>query len=474
MTIVPDEKPLALPVRDPVLMERARYLLDRPVRPGPVLYWMSRDQRAEDNWALILAAHVAFELKQPLIVLFFLHESFRLAVPDDRHYRMMIHGLRETQENLKNQNMELFPVPAPAVNSLPRLTEKLGAGLIVTDFSPLREILGDRITAAEHLSWSAHPCPLVEVDAHNVVPWHRVSDHREFAARTIRPKINRLTCRYLVDFPAVLRHPYSISDEQRKILQSFAVQDWPIVSAPDPLMPTPGSAAAKRALDQFILDRLPRYEMRNDPNQAVTSGLSPYFHFGQISPARAALAAVQSGQPDHGFLEELIVRRELSDNYCIYEPGYDRFESLPSWGLRTLAAHRLDPRSRVYPRGQLEEAQTGDPLWNAAQTELLTFGTIAGYLRMYWAKKILEWRPDPEDAFDLAITLNDRYALDGRDPNGYVGVAWSIGGLHDRPFSERPVFGQVRYMSYEGCKRKFDVHAYIHRMTPYMKKEGNG
>ena len=455
---------LASMVPDQVLLERVQMLLDRPVRQGPVLYWMSRDQRAEDNWALTLATTVASRLRQPVVVVFFLRQFFSEAAMGDRHYQMMLAGLRETRSQLLHAGIELFLIDHPADNLLPRLAESLNAGLIVTDFSPMREIRNSHASVVASCLQNGWPCPIVEMDAHNIVPWHQVSPKKEFAARTIRPKINHLSWRYLVEYPPLTKHPFVLTSEQRSRLLKESLDLWPDADRTDPFLPVSGARAAKKQLDQFIDSRLEHYGLRNDPTADVTSGLSPYFHFGQISPARVALRVLAANRPDQGFLEELIVRRELSDNFCAYEPQYDRFEGLPSWGQKTLAAHRMDPRARVYPHAQLEEAQTGDPLWNAAQSELLLCGRIAGYLRMYWAKKILEWRPDPEDAFAFAIQQNDRYALDGRDPNGYVGIAWSIGGLHDRPFSERPVFGQIRYMSYDGCRRKFDVQAYISRM----------
>jgi deoxyribodipyrimidine photo-lyase len=452
-------------ISDPVLLERTRLLHNRPVRNGPVLYWMSRDQRAVDNWALTLAVQTAASLRQPVAVVFFLQHSFLQASMGDRHYTMMLTGLAETRDRLAELNIGFYLLPAPARQILPNLAESLNAGLIVTDFNPIRDVRTERTAVCEHLMRADSSIPVVEVDAHNIVPWHRASAGRELAARTIRPKINRQLFRYLVPYPDLMPCPDRLSEADHDLLRALALKHWPTIGPVDPLLPAPGTRAGQAQLDRFIRERLTHYAMRNDPNAEVTAQLSPYFHFGQISPATAALAVLSTGLPDNGFLEEAIVRRELSDNYCAYEPDYDRFESLPAWGRRTLAAHRLDPRPRVYARSQLEEAASGDPLWNAAQTELLRCGRIAGYLRMYWAKKILEWRPDPEDAFALAIEFNDRYALDGRDPNGYVGVAWSIGGLHDRPFGERPVMGQIRPMTFEGCRRKFDVSAYISRMN---------
>jgi deoxyribodipyrimidine photo-lyase len=196
----------------------------------------------------------------------------------------------------------------------------------------------------------------------------------------------------------------------------------------------------------------------------VVSHLSPYLHFGQLSAQRVALEA-QGYDADipaqEAFLEQLVVRRELSDNFCFYEPAYDRFEGLPAWARETLDRHRTDPRPYLYGLEEFEEARTHDPLWNAAQSQMVKTGYMHGYMRMYWAKKILEWTESPEEALRVAIYLNDRYELDGRDPNGYTGIAWCIGGLHDRAWGERPVFGKVRYMSAGGARRKFDAAAYI-------------
>ena len=175
-------------------------------------------------------------------------------------------------------------------------------------------------------------------------------------------------------------------------------------------------------------------------------------------------AAARLQENLNSFLEELIVRRELSDNFCLYNQAYDSPASYPNWAIKTLHQHRLDPRPYIYNEAQLEAAETEDPLWNTAQRGLTRKGFMHGYLRMYWAKKILEWTPDHEQAHQIALTLNDRYALDGRDPNGYTGIAWSIGGVHDRAWAERPVFGKIRYMSYNGCRRKFDVDKAIASM----------
>ena len=227
----------------------------------------------------------------------------------------------------------------------------------------------------------------------------------------------------------------------------------------------PGEDAAAGVFSDFLSGRLSSYnEKRNDPNANSVSDMSPYLHFGQISAQRMALEILKSypGSPDTGaFLEELIVRRELSDNFCHFNTAYDSFEGFPQWARTTLNNHRRDEREYIYSKEQFELARTRDRLWNAAQSEMVKRGKMHGYMRMYWAKKLLEWTASPEDALATAIYLNDKYELDGRDPNGYAGCAWSIGGVHDRAWAERPVFGKIRYMNENGCKRKFDTERYI-------------
>jgi deoxyribodipyrimidine photo-lyase len=273
---------------------------------------------------------------------------------------------------------------------------------------------------------------------------------------------------FLTDFPPVERHParwngpegavdWSRVRESLKVDASVAEVDWL----------RPGESAAHEVMDAFLENGLEHYdERRNDPTAGGQSNLSPYLHFGQLAAQRVALE-VQSRAPEaagrKSFMEELVVRRELSDNFCHYNPGYDSCQGFPEWARKTLELHRLDARPHLYSAVELERASTHDDLWNAAQQQMVVTGKMHGYLRMYWAKKILEWTPTPEDAMRIAVYLNDRYELDGRDPNGYAGIAWSIGGAHDRPWPERPVFGKVRYMSYNGCRSKFDVRGYVAR-----------
>lgn len=245
----------------------------------------------------------------------------------------------------------------------------------------------------------------------------------------------------------------------------------------------PGEDAAMEVLmgskNGFLTARLKNYSMdRNNPlKPKALSGLSPYLHFGQIAAQRCALEARKvrtlSPQAVDTFSEELIVRRELADNFCFYQPHYDSLQGAWEWARRTLMDHASDKREHTYTMQQLEKAQTADPLWNASQLEMVHYGKMHGFMRMYWAKKILEWTSGPTEALAIAITLNDKYEIDGRDPNGYVGCMWSICGVHDQGWRERPVFGKIRYMNYAGCKRKFDVDgyiAYVKRLVGESKK----
>jgi len=442
--------------------ERVHHITGGAPRTGPVVYWMSRDQRAGDNWALIHAQDNALERESPLVVVFSIAPGFLGAAA--RQYDFMFAGLRETADECRGLNIPFVLLTGDPGAEVAGFTRKIGAGALVTDFDPLRIKRRWEKDAASRIA-----IPFYEVDAHNVVPCRMISQKREYAARTLRPKLHRALPEYLDDFPVLRPHPHSFHG-------MLAEPDWEgarrFVDADESVPPVtwlvPGPSAAHDMLETFIHERLRQYHLRNDPTAGVLSNLSPYLHFGQLSAQRVALEVMRSPEGDNdnaaSFLEELIVRRELSDNFCWNEPKYDSLEAAPAWALKTLDAHREDRREQLYDYGEFEHAETHDPLWNAAQTEMLVTGKMHGYLRMYWAKKILEWSRSPENALDTAIRLNDRYELDGRDPNGYVGCLWSIAGIHDRPWGERPVYGTVRSMSYNGCRRKFDVDKYIRRM----------
>jgi deoxyribodipyrimidine photo-lyase len=419
---------------------------------------MSRDQRAEDNWALLAAVERAREEGRGIEVAFALAPAFLGATW--RAYDFLLRGLRETESTLAEHGIPFTLLLGDPGESITRYVHEKGISAVITDFDPLRK---KREWKDEAISGT--DTPFIEVDAHNIVPAWAASVKKEFAARTFRPRIMMQIPTYLTDIPSLPR----VADKL------VPVTDWMHLAASlhvdRSVRPiewcAPGSKAAMQALERFLSERIARYDaQRNDPMSDAQSDLSPYLHFGQISAQRIAKTISDAKVPllaKESFLEELIVRRELSDNYCLYESAYDSPAGFPDWAKRSIAEHRSDLREHVYTSEDFENAKTHDPLWNAAQTEMVERGKMHGYLRMYWAKKILEWSTSVEEAMDVAVRLNDKYEIDGRDPNGYVGIAWSMGGVHDRAWFDRPVFGKIRYMNSNGCAKKFDVQAYIGR-----------
>ncbi|KAF6253825.1 class II photolyase [Scenedesmus sp. NREL 46B-D3] len=450
--------------------KRVRMLREGQQGPGPVIYWMSRDQRMRDNWALLYALEKAAETSAPCAVAFNLVPAFLGA--GARQFVFMLKGLQELEPRLQAAGIPFFLLQGEPADTLPQLVAQTGAGLLVTDYSPLR--LGR--------TWKQQVCdavgvPVAEVDAHNVVPVWVASDKREYGARTIRPKIQKKLPEFLREYPqqplpapwaSPLPDPPAV--DWQALLAEVRARGAAVPEVSWAVAGEDGGAAALMGAPSSFLSpaRLKLYAtQRNDPGvpQAL-SGLSPWLHFGQLAPQRAALEAakLRGKHKDsvEGFLEELVVRRELSDNYCHYCPDtYDSLDACYGWARDTLRAHAGDKREFVYTRAQLEAAATHDELWNAAQLEMVHRGKMHGFMRMYWAKKILEWTASPEEALACCIYMNDKYFLDGRDPNGYVGCMWSIGGVHDQGWGERPVFGKIRYMNYAGCKRKFNIAKYV-------------
>lgn len=441
-------------------LKRVKQHKDIKFGNGPVVYWMQRDQRVQDNWALIFAIEKAKELNVPIVITFCLVPNFLEATI--RQYGFMLKGLEEVEKNLVKKNIPFYFLLGDPGKEIPQLANKLKAAAIVSDFNPLKVVRHWKKEVIENIN-----IPFFTVDTHNIVPVWEASDKLEFAAYTIRPKIQKKLDEYLDEFPKVSKqkdHGLKIDkvdwQKARKSLKiNFDVQEVDWIK--------PGESNALKMLDSFFEERLTDYnEKRNDPNENVLSNLSPLLHFGQISAQRIVLETYHrkhSIETKDAFLEELIIRRELSDNFCLYNTNYDSFDGFPEWAKKTLNEHRKDKREYIYNLEEFENAKTHDELWNAAQIEMVTTGKMHGYMRMYWAKKILEWTETPEEALGYSIYLNDKYELDGRDSNGYVGCAWSIGGVHDRAWTERPVFGKIRFMNYNGCKRKFDVKNYINK-----------
>ena len=441
-------------------LKRSRILKEGPLSKGPVVYWMSRNQRINDNWGLLFAQAKAIELSAPLYVVFCLAPRFLDAAM--RQYEFMIRGLEDLFIKFRNLSIGFILKIGEPSEEIPKVAKSLNTSFLVIDFDPLKikRKWIDIIISQTDLS-------IYEVDARNIIPCWIASPKLEFAAHTFRPKVIRALPEYVVEPPGLGPHPFPpefVSIEWKQGLESLRVdRDVGVL----PGVPS-GEKAAAEILHDFCTGDLARYSKeRNDPNSGAPSGLSPYLHFGQISSLRVAIEVIRSEVSDEAkedFLEELITRRELADNFCYYNDHYDSWEGFHPWARKTLDEHREDEREYLYVFETLEAGQTHDDLWNAAQHQMTAIGTMPGYLRMYWAKKILEWSPSPEDALEKAIYLNDKYLLDGRDPNGYAGIAWSIGGVHDRAWGRRPIFGKIRYMSYRGCASKFDVKGYIRKV----------
>jgi deoxyribodipyrimidine photo-lyase len=440
---------------------RVKPLNGRGARGGDyVLYWMQQSQRAEHSPALEYAIQQANRLDKMLLVGFGLMDDYPHA--NLRHYRFMLEGLAETQRALKRRGIAFIARrghPAYVAIDLAR-----GASLVVCDRGYLRHQKTWRRRVAEAVA-----CAVTQVESDVVVPVEVVSHKAEYAARTLRPKINARRDEYLT---ALATTPLKRHIECREglelddldgLLDAMKLNRSVAPSA----MYRGGTRAAKRHLSNFIGTGLAQYEKHNNqPQTDDISSMSPYLHFGQISPVYVALRILEAGGGDNvqRYLEQLIVRRELAQNFCEFTPDYDKYTVLPEWAQQTLDAHRCDPRPYVYSKRQLENGETHDAYWNAAMREMRTTGYMHNYVRMYWGKKIIEWTRTPEYAWQVMLELNDKYFLDGRDPNSYANIAW-VFGVHDRPWPERAVFGKVRYMAASGLKRKTDPEAYVRKVA---------
>ncbi len=443
--------------------ERIRVVQDCPAdsTAAYVLYWMQQSQRVATNPSLEFAARMANELSLPLVVGFALMSDYPDA--NERHFAFMLEGLAETATSLAEQGIKMVAdVGAP-----PEVIGRLAAdaALVVCDRGYLRHQRKWRRQLARTIDKR-----VVEIEGDVVVPVACVSDKREWAARTIRAKLNRQRERFIgkSTAPTVqkqsLRLPLPDNIDLRNGSQLLDQLDLSrSARAVDRFKG--GTSQARRRLTGFLRSSLKGYaDSRNDPSRPQASQLSPYLHFGQISPVEIAFkvqrAKAGSGADKEAFLEELIVRRELAINFVYFTSDYDRFSCLPDWARRTLVKHTQDKRPIHYTRPQMEAAETKDPYWNAAMREMTQTGYMHNYLRMYWGKKILEWCNTPRYAYATALYFNNKYFLDGRDPNSYANVAWLF-GLHDRPWQERSIFGQVRYMNAAGLERKFNIDQYV-------------
>ena len=426
-----------------------------------VLYWLQQAQRVASNHALALAIDLANERGLPLVVAFGLMDDYPEA--NRRHYAFMLEGLAEVARELESRRLR-FVLRHGSPDQV-ALDLAADAAVLVCDRGYLRHQRAWRQNVAERAG-----CRVVQVESDVVVPVEVASQKAEFGARTIRPKIERQRDHFL----AALELPNAeTSASGLDLAGDFDPTDVDGTLARLKLDTTVGrverfkggASEARLRLAHFIEQKLNGYaDGRNEPVARQCSELSPYLHFGQISPLDLAIAAKKAkgvGQEDRAsFLEELIVRRELAMNFVAFTPDYDQFSMLPDWAKKTMAEHGSDQREYVYSEKQLEAGETHDPYWNAAMREMRVSGYMHNYMRMYWGKKIIEWSKSHDEAFATTLRLNNRWFLDGRDPASFANVGWLF-GLHDRAWTERPVFGKLRYMNANGLKRKFDIDAYV-------------
>lgn len=452
--------------------ERITHLNDSPINSNGrfVLYWMQASVRTRYNHALATAIERANTARLPLIVFFQLIDAYPEA--NARHYAFLLEGLKDVRANLEKKNIRFLTgiQNHPHHINLEDLARE--ARLVITDRSYTRFQKNWRLDIADALT-----CPLIQVESDVVIPVETTSDKVEYAAATIRKKIHAHLDAFLTPLrlPRTQNSSLSLSfpalDLDQKTLSLLSLLSIDTSVIPSSFF-VGGESEAQKRLRTFVDNRLLAFDKnRSDPTKNATSHLSPYLHFGHISPIDIVLTAQRAhprAQGTQTLIEELVVRRELAMNFVHYHPRYDTYECLPDWALKTLALHTSDQREHVYSRSQLENAQTHDTYWNAAQSEMVKTGFMHNYMRMYWGKKILEWSKTPEEAFDTALHLNNKYELDGRDPNSYAGVGWCF-GLHDRPWAERDVFGMVRYMNAKGLERKFDIQTYVEKINAMRK-----
>lgn len=475
--------------------ERIKNLNTRSEQNGEyVLYWMQQSARAHYNHALELALQKAATLGLPLLVVFVLTDTFPEA--NLRHYRFLLEGLEDTRDRLAERGVQMLILRGEPVAAVTAVAAR--AAILVCDRGYLRIQRKWRAAIA-----ASAACRCVQVESDVVVPIETAYPKEAYTAGILRPKLHPVLENYVVVLPktrvqqpslgldlgvhkliADVPNCSPVPAERRLAGPAGLEAELEVDRTVEPVeWIHGGTTAALQRLEEFLSAKIDRFhELRNDPSRDYLSHLSPYLHFGHISALYVVLQVLamreQPKQADPGgvvaegaigegaaaFIEELVVRRELAMNFAYYNPEYDSYNCLPEWAHKTLAAHEVDRRDYLYSLEQLESAETHDRYWNAAQREMTERGKMHGYMRMYWGKKILEWSPRPREAFERVLYLNNKYSLDGRDANGFAGVAWCF-GKHDRAWPERPVFGKTRYMNANGLKRKFDIEAYAQKCS---------
>ena len=460
---------------------RVKQLTEASYTSGTVVYQMCRDIRVHDNDALLFAQELARSTGSQLRVNYVIW-NYEWEGAARRFYDWVLPSLEEVEQELRKHSIPLVVTFEDKKLFENHTTQPIPShvGAVVIDQLPLRFMRRwKEVYLARHAT-----IPLYEVDVHNCVPvWH-ASHKQEFAAHTMRGKIHRMLPEFLEEYDTLKVH-----HENEELLKSFPLIDWNEVRSKVICNESvsgvgdfvPGEIASQKVLSDFLESKLADYDAsRNNINIDGQSNLSPYISHGNLSRRRIILElckltgvkvedafdARQNGSNGRmgsiaAFIEECVVRAEISENFCYYNLSYDSFDGFPAWAKETLQKASTDVRMYAYTRKEFEQALTHDELWNAAQMQMIRSGKMHGYMRMYWAKKILEWSKSPEDAMRIAVYLNDTYELDGRDPSGYVGCAWSIGGVHDRPWFGRPIFGAIRYMAESGVAKRGKVKDYI-------------
>ena len=426
-----------------------------------VLFWIRQATRFEYNLALNYAIYEANSRKLPLLSVFVVDDCYPRSL---RHLSFQLKGVLELKKRFFSVGMQF--VICHEYSTLLRLLSK--AEILVAD----KTCFAYNIEKNNQFSSAIENIPFIKVETETICPVKLVSNKEEYSAATFRRKINRILDDFLFEIdeitPNIRQDSYDEGMPDSEIDELLVNTDS---SVSESIFFPPGESEALRMLNYFLDNNLVKYsELRSDPSVDCQSNLSPYLHFGQISPLKIAIEAIKTGIDTLKFLDELIVRRELSFNFVTYNSKYNNYYCLPEWSLKTLEENRIHSREYVYPLEAFEKASTHDEYWNAAQKELLITGKMHNYMRMYWGKKILEWSKTPEEAFSTALFINNKYALDGNDPNSYAGVAWCF-GKHDRAWPERKIYGKVRYMNSNGLERKFDMPKYLERISVLIRTD---
>jgi deoxyribodipyrimidine photo-lyase len=430
-----------------------------------IVYWMSHSHRANFNHSLEFAIDLSNDHRKPLLVYFPITDKYKYS--NARYYKFMLDGVLEAKRSIEERGIKFIIEKVDDIKQRVIEISKNTCALI-TDKAYLKYYRNLHKDIAKKLD-----IPVYEVESDVCVPVGIVSEKQEIYAFNFRKKINNLIKAHMLELKPRKAKINSVSldfgIDEISLNNSLEILDILNIDKSFSLSPFVGGySQARKHLEEFIEKKLHKYkDFTAHPELDYQSNLSPYLHFGQVSPIEVVLEILSKYEEDDenvdSFFNELIVWRELARNFCYYNPNYNQYEGIPDWAKKTLEEHKNDKREYIYTLEEFENAKTHDEYWNAAQLELLKTGKMHNYMRMYWCKKIIEWTEDPKQAFDIACYLNDKYELDGRDPNGYAGISWCF-GTHDRPWKERKIFGKIRYMSGSGLESKFDIKKYVEKL----------